>query len=164
MPIKFKKLKNLVIFVHLIICTRLHISRVLSSHASFFLLISHIIRFVTLLFEILLKTADLWAGHTPATRTWERDCRYIYEDHIPDAFQRDRLYHPGSLLFPNAEEQVEHLQDAGKGRRYIRIRRESLPIEGHLRSCVCSFRRALRFTGTAVARLLQVSNFNLLLL
>lgn len=118
----------------------------------------------SLCFEILLKTADLWAGHTPATRTGERDCRYVYEDHIRHAFQRDGLHHPGSLLLPNAEEQVEHLQDAGKGRRYIRIRRESLSIEGHLRSCVCSFRRALRFTGTAVARLLQVSNFNLLLL
>ena len=110
------------------------------------------------------STADFWAGYTPATRTGERDCRHVHEDHIQHAFQRDRLYHPGSLLFPNAEEQMEHLQGAGKGRRYIRIRRESLPIEGHLRSCVCSFWRALRFAGTAVARLLQVSNFNPLLL
>lgn len=105
---------------------------------------------------IILGVADLGTGNAVATGPREHNYRCIHQDRVQLAIERDRFHRSGGLLFSSAEEQVERLQGAGKGGWPVRIRWEGLPIEGHLRSCLRSFRWYSRFVGTAVARLLQV--------
>lgn len=105
---------------------------------------------------IILGVADPGTGNAVATGPREHNHRCVHQDRVQLAIERDRFHRSGGLLFSSAEEQVERLQGAGKGGWPVRIRWEGLPIEGHLRSCLRSFRWYSRFVGTAVARLLQV--------
>lgn len=111
-----------------------------------------------IIFGTMQYIADPGTGNAVATGLREHNHRCLHQDRVQLAIERDRLHRSGGLLFSSAEEQMERLQSIGKGGWPVRIRWEGLPIEGHLRSCLRSFRWYSRFVGTAVARLLQVKS------
>jgi len=92
--------------------------------------------------------ADLRSGHSAAAGSRERNRGHVCENAVHRAEQRHGFHGTGSVLHESQQKQMELLQDVRKGGGHVRLWRQRVFTQSHLRSRLRPIRRPSRVAGT----------------